>query len=173
MIALVILLVGILGLAKLQVYGMGSTQGARAQTIASELAVELANGLTLLVPGDARLSGSSSGPPDYSAPPTFGALVPLGIPSTGVHVYDDGSPIPQTRPDAQLERDPTDPTKPIYQRRWTVWDAVVTGDPNSTAKIIAVSVIWRERNLANPREIVTYYHSELRGGFMANLNAFR
>jgi type IV pilus assembly protein PilV len=172
MIALVILLVGLLGMARLQIYGMGATQGSRAQTVASELAVELANGLALLAPDDARLTGSSSGPPDYAAPATFGPLIPLGVPSSGVHVYDDGSPVPATRPDALLERDPTDPSQPVYRRRWTVWDQTVTGS-GAAAKLVAVSVIWRERSLPNPRELVVYVHSDVRGGFMANLNAFR
>lgn len=171
MIALTILLVGMVGMLKLQVYGMATTQGARAHTVASELAVELANAIALLPATDGRLSGSAKA--DGSAPTVFGALLPLGVPTTGVHVYDDANPIPQTRLDASLERDPIDPSKPVYRRRWTVWNAATTARTSSSAKIVAVSVIWRERTLPNPREVVAYVHSEIRGSFMADINAIR
>ncbi len=71
------------------------------------------------------------------------------------------------------QRDPIDPSKPVYRRRWTVWNAATTARTSSSAKIVAVSVIWRERTLPNPREVVAYVHSEIRGSFMADINAIR
>lgn len=172
MVALAILLVGLLAMARFQIYGMTTTQGARAYTVASELAVELANGLSALPYNDARLSGVDSATP--GVPPSgFGPLINATLPATGVHDYDDSNLIPQTHRDAELERDATDPTLPVYRRRWSVWNVATTTTNNVTAKLIAVSVIWRERGLPNPREIVVYVHSELRGSFMADLNAFR
>lgn len=170
MIALTVLLVGLLGMAQLQIYGVGTTQGARAQTTATQLALELAHGLALLPHDDGRLSGAAGSTPD-TPPATFGYLLPLGVPTTGVHEYDDDAPIHGTRLDANLERDPEDPTRPVFRRRWTVWDVGVTAT-GAAARIVAVSVIWRERTVARPREIVLYVHTELRGSFMANINAF-
>ncbi len=79
--------------------------------------------------------------------------------------------MPGARLDSTLERDPADPTVPIYQRRWTVWNAGVTAN-GTAAKVIAVSVIYRERTIPTLREVVLYVHSEIRGNFMANINAF-
>jgi prolipoprotein diacylglyceryltransferase len=79
--------------------------------------------------------------------------------------------VPGARLDSTLERDPQDSTLPVYRRRWTVWDAGVSSS-GAAAKIVAVSVVYRERTIATPREVVLYVHSEIRGNFMANINAF-
>jgi type II secretory pathway pseudopilin PulG len=174
MIALAILLVGLLGMMRLQFYGMSATQGARAQTVATQLATELAAGLERLSADDLRLTGSS-GATDSTPPATFGYILGAGgsVPTTGanLHTYQDSNPIPGVRLDATLERDPEDSTKPIYQRSWTVWDAGTTTG-GAASKVIAVSVIYRERTLSQRREIVVYAHSAVTGSFMANLNAF-
>jgi type IV pilus assembly protein PilV len=171
LIALTVLLIGMVGMAKLQIYGMSSTQGARAQTQATQLATELAGALALLPSNDPHLTGDpgASGNP----PALFGRLLALGVPTSGVnlHAWDDGNPVSGARLDATLERDPEDSTKAVFQRRWTVWDAGVTASATA-AKIIAVSVIWRERTIAVPKEIVVYVNSEVTGSFMANINAF-
>jgi hypothetical protein len=174
MIALAILLVGLLGMMRLQFYGMSATQGARAQTVATQLATELAGGLERLSPDDDRLRGAT-GATTTTPPALFGYILGASgsVPTTGanLHWYQDSSPIPGVRPDATLERDPEDSSKPIYVRRWTVWDAgSVTG--GAASKVIAVSVIYRERTLPQPREIVVYAHSAVTGSFMANLAAF-
>ncbi len=173
MIALTVLLVGVVGMAKLQIYGMSSTQGARAQTQAAQLATELASALALLPIDDpaGRLTGSQVVVPASGGAP-FGALIPLGIPTTNVHVWSDTNPVPGARLDSTLEQDPTNPGQPIFQRRWTVWDAGVAST-GTAAKVIAVSVIWRERTIARPKEIVVYVNSQLAGSFVANINAFR
>lgn len=171
MIALSILLVGLLGMAKLQIYGMGSTQGARAQTIATQLAGELASALSRLPVTDARLTGSA-GPDTVTPPSPFGRLLPLGIPATGVQVWSDSNPVPGARLDASLERNPEDQTQPLYARRWTVWNVASTSN-GIPAKLIAVSVIFRERTIATPREVVVLASSEVRGAFMANVIGLR
>jgi type IV pilus assembly protein PilV len=171
MIALSVLLIGIVGTAKLQIYGMTSTQGARAHTQATQLASELASAIAFLDAGDGRLAGVQG---TGSAPPaTFGRLLPLGVPTSGanLHVWDDANPVPGAHLDSSLERDPTDASKPVFQRRWTVWDAGVAAN-GVAAKIIAVSVIWRERTIATPKEIVVYVNSEVAGAFMADITAF-
>lgn len=172
MIALTILLIGLVGMARLQIFGMGATQGARAQTVATQLAAELASALTRLPADDARLSGTQSNAATPNTPPAnFGRLATIGTSVTGLHVFDDANPIPGARLDATLPRDPEDPTSPIYHRRWTVWDAGVAAN-GVAAKVVAVSVTFRERTIATPREVVVYVNSEVRGSFMANINAF-
>jgi len=170
MIALTVLLIGMVGMAQLQIYGMSSTQGARAQTQATQLASELAGALAILPSDDPHLTSASPGS-GSALPATFGRLLPLGIPTTGVTVWADASPVPGARLDTTIERDPTNPANPVFQRRWTVWDAGVAAN-GTAAKIIAVSVIWRERTIAKPKEIVMYVNSEVTGAFMANINAF-
>lgn len=173
MIALSILLVGLLGMAQLQIYGMSSTQGARAQTIATQLATELASALSrqpLQAASGAEnpLLTGIAGPDDDTPPTDFGRLLPLGIPTTNVHTWSDSTPVPGARLDASLERDPEDVSQPIYHRRWTVWNVATTSN-GIPAKLIAVSVIFRERTVAKPHEVVVLASSEVRGAFMANV----
>jgi type IV pilus assembly protein PilV len=166
MLALSILLIGLLGMARLQVWGMSSTQGARAQTQASQLASELGSALSRLDPANGLLSGATGATP----PPGFGRLLQVGV--TGLaHTFDDSSPVPGVRLNAALERDPTDSSNPLYVRRWTVWDVASTSS-GAASKIIAVSVIWRERTVAIPREVVLYVHAEAKGNYLTNINAF-
>lgn len=175
MISLAILLIGLLGMARLQIFGLGATQGARAQTIATQLASELGAALGRL-PVNPADTGSLKGAVGVTAdtpPALFGRLLPLGVPTSGInlHVWDDSAAVPGARLDATIERDPQDASRPLYQRRWTVWNAGVSAN-GTAAKVIAVSVIFRERAIATPREVVLYVHSEIRGSFMANINAF-
>lgn len=171
MISLSVLLIGLLGMAGLQIFGIGTTQGARAHTIATQLASELGAALTRLETADHHLDGAEGVSPN-TPPTTFARLLPLGVPTTAlVHVWSDATPIPGARLDSALERDPEDVTRAVYQRRWTVWDAGVTAN-GTVAKVVAVSVIYRERMIATPKEVVLYVHSEVRGNFMANVNAF-
>lgn len=172
MISLAILLVGLLGMARLQIWGMTATQGARATTVATQLASELGGALSRMPANDPRLNGTPSATATPDIPPAnFGAILSIGPSAPGVHAFDDADPIPGARLDAALERDPQDSTLRVYQRRWTVWDAGVSSS-GSAAKIIAVSVVYRERTIPTPREVVMYVHSEIRGNFMANINAF-
>lgn len=168
MIALAVLLIGLLGTAQLQMYGMGATQGARAQTIATELATELAGSLSQLPTNDARISGAA-GADAVTPPATFGRLLPLGVPTSGVHTWSDASAVPGARLDSTLERDPEHPTEPIYHRRWTVWDLASTPTGDVSSKLIAVSVIFRERTVAKPHEVVVLASAQIRGAFMSNL----
>jgi type IV pilus assembly protein PilV len=169
MISLVILLIGLVAMARLQIFGMSSTQGGRAQTIATQLATELAGALATVdstkAPGTTLLTASFAG----AAPPSgFGAL--LADPSSA-HAFSDASPVPGVRLDATLEQDPLAPGTPLYRRRWTVWDMTVTnpaGATVTTGKMIAVSVIWHERAIGIPREIVVYAAN----GNLSNVMAF-
>jgi hypothetical protein len=175
MIALTVLLVGLVGMARLQIFGVNATAGGRAQTVATQLAGELGDALAQLPAGDLQLSGAEGSDPN-TPPAGFGALVgvvplPTDTPPAGMHVWSDATPVPGARLDAALRLDVEIPTEPEYKRRWTVWNAGVAAN-GTAAKVIAVSVIWRERGLARRREVVRLVHSEVRGSFMSNINAF-
>ena len=177
MIALVVLLIGLLAMARLQIFGIGSTQGARAQTIATQLATELGYALSQLDANDpaGRLNGTAG--PDANTPPTvFGSLANAGLvpgitPSAPIIEWSDSNAVPGARLDATLERDPEFAGQPIYKRRWTVWNAGVAAN-GAAAKIIAVSVIFRDRSVGRRKEVLLYIHSEIKGSFMSNLTAF-
>jgi type IV pilus assembly protein PilV len=156
-------------MARLQYYGMHATQGARALTTAAQLAAELGTALERLPSGDGRVTGAP-GATATTPPSPFGSLLWAGASPTATHLHtwNDASSIPGARLDATIEQDPDAPGQPLYRRRWTVWDVGVTAT-GAAAKVIAVSVVYRERGLGMPREVVRLVHSEVRGNFMANL----
>lgn len=163
MIALTIMTIGLLGLMQLQVLGIYSNQGARANTTAAQLGRELLSGLEALDPADGRLGLTTS----------FGPLLQAnGTVASGKTDFSDSNPVPGVRLDATIERDPQDGTKAIYQRRWTVQDAGDTGTGVAVRRL-AVSVIWRERGLARPRELVLYGQRANVGMVLSNAAAYR
>jgi hypothetical protein len=164
MIALVVLLVGLLAMARLQIFGIGATQGARAQTIATQLATELGYALSQLdAQTDLRLTGavgtSANVPPAVFGSLASAGLTPGTVPSPPIIEWSDSNPVPGARLDATLERDPEYAGQPLYKRRWTVWNAGVAAN-GAAAKIIAVSVIFRDRSVARRKEVLIYIHSE-------------
>lgn len=161
MIALTILSVGLLGMLQLQILGITANGGARATTYAGQLATELASALERLEFEDPRLTGGGSGTSSLTAPEPMGRLLGQDLSGAHVHTWSD-SATPQmlgVRLDSSLPADPADPTKPLYQRRWTVWD-YETNTPTGAAasKIIAVSVIYKERGNPVERELVVLTH---------------
>ena len=160
MIAIAILTVGILGLMQLQILGIYSNQGARANTTAAQLGRELLGALEALPTNDPLLNATTD----------FGPLLQAsGSASTGGRATD-ASPVPGTRTDASLERDPEDGTVAIYQRRWTVQEVPGTG---ASVRRLAVSVIWRERGLSRRRELVLYGSRSNPGLVLSNAAAYR
>lgn len=169
LVSFAILLVGILGLLQLQILGLTSNQGARAHTTASQLAKELATGLAALPLGDPRVA-PIGGVGLAAAPPPFGKLLSSdGTVLTGARVWSDADAtlLNGVRLDANLPADTVDPSKPLYQRRWTVWGLA------SSARVIAVSVVYRERTLRRPREVVFYVQTGDGSGMMANVAGYR
>lgn len=163
MIAIAILTVGILGLMQLQILGIYSNQGARANTTAAQLGRELLSGLEALPTGSPLLAATTD----------FGPLLQAsGSASSGATVYSDSTPVPGVRTDASLERDPQDGTAPIYRRRWTVDDIGPAGAEASVRRL-AVSVIWRERGLSRPRELVLYGSRSNPGLVLSHAAAYR
>lgn len=139
MVSMSILLVGMLGMMHLQVHGLTSNQGARAQMQATQLAREVAVALERLPFHDARLDPTAD----------FGGLID-GTSVLPGHLSASG--LPGVRPDAELEQGAAGP---VYQRRYTVRvEGSVGGQAGS--KLVAVSVIYRERTNPTPREVVLY-----------------
>ncbi len=172
MISMAVLAVGLLGMLQLQILGMTANQGARAHTTALQLGRELVQGLEQLPIDDPLLSGVSTAAPT-TLPSPFGALLDgSGTIPSGVHTWNDASPVAGVRLDSTLERDTNDGTVPIYRRRWTVWDYVsATGGPS--VKVIAVSVVFRERKIMTQREVVLFTQRANTGLVLSNVAAFR
>lgn len=154
MIALAVLLVGMLGLMRLQILGLSWNQSARTQSRAMELALELRAGLEQLPYSDPRLAVTGGW---GTTPPTpFGALLGAGgSVASGATVWSDASPIPGVTLDSVLGSDPNSPL-PLFQRRWTVWGYTGMTSMNAGALIIAISVIYVDRGSLQPREVVVY-----------------
>lgn len=176
-VALAILLIGLLGMLKLQLMGMGANHAARAQTQASQVARELVAGLERLPMDSALLDATGSG---ATAPANFGPLQfgPAARVSAA-HTYDDASPIPGTRTNARLAAQ----GDVQYDRRWTVWDyqpaGVLTGGvaAGAAAKIVAVSVryTFHQGGPGGPGsgEVVQYLTRGHPGMFLSNVAAYK
>lgn len=158
-IALSILLVGILGTFQLQIFGVTADEGARANTEAAQIGHELLVALEQLGPEDPRIGDNFTG--GANPPPGFGRLLlPDDTLSTlGYHEYDDALGLRGVTTDAELlarnATDPVDASLPRFQRRWTVWSPegpILSGG----SRLIAVSVVYRERGIQRPRELVFY-----------------
>ncbi len=169
MVALIVLLVGLLGLLRLQVFGAQLNQASRAHTVALELAQELGGGLQRLSWNDPLVT-PPSGAVGSSPPSVFGSL--LSASSGSFQTWNDGNPVPGVRPDSAITERDADGT-PTYKRRWTVWGySDATGRPYG-GKLIAVSVIFHERATAVPFEVVYYVSQGNAGVAMANAAAYQ
>jgi len=159
-IALSILLVGLLGMFRLQIFGVTSDDGARAHTQAVQVGTELLSALQRLPVDDPRLDDHFTG--ETIPPAGFGhVLLPGGLTSTPFATWSDATPLPGVRLDADMiadsMSDPVDGSLPRFMRRWTVWmPATVPGTGTDGSKLIAVSITWRERGIDGLREVVLY-----------------
>ena len=155
MVSLGILAVGMLGLMHLQILGLSWNQSARADSRATELALELRAGLEQLAYGDGHLAVTGTWGATHPTP--FGALlVSGGSVATGATAWSDASAIPGVTLDSAIERDPTDTSKARYLRRWTVWGYTEMSSMNAGALVIAISVIYQDKGSRQPREVVVY-----------------
>ncbi len=174
-ISLALLLVGIVGMMHLQIVGVTADAGARAQTRAFQLARELVTGIEKLDPADPLVASHHSG---ASPPPAFGRLLlPDGtVATSGYTPWDDAKPIAGVTTDAALlareGADPGDATRPLFQRRWSVWQAE-TAAATGGVNLVAVSVTYREKALPGIREVVLLTHVSNQGLSGAFVSAYR
>jgi Tfp pilus assembly protein PilV len=154
MVSLGILMVGMLGLMQLQILGLSWNQSARADSRATELALELRAGLEQLPYGDPRLA--VTGTWGATAPTPFGALLDAGSSVSSATAWSEANPIPGVTLDSAIERDPRDPSQPRYVRKWTVWGYTTMTSMNAGALIIAISVIYLDKGSLQQREAVVY-----------------
>ncbi len=156
MISMTILLVGMLGIMHLQIWGLNSNQGARAQMIATELAREVAAGMEQLPFDDARLAPTAS----------WGGLLQAdgSVPAGGFTAF---TPLPGVRGEETIERDDAGL---VYERRWTVRVTDRAGGQEGV-KIVAISVVFHERGIRRPREVVLYVPKVRVGLLTANLGS--
>lgn len=183
MISLSILLVGIVGLMQLQVIGITSDQGARANGRAQDLARELASALLRLDPvTDAVLA-----PNFTSATPPAGFGKPFdasgNLDTTNWRPWQDAyltgttASLPSLKvvgvqPDTALETDPDDASQPLYKRRWSIWQ-LQTSNALSGVRLVAVSVVYRERAIPRPRVVTLYIQIPNTGASTVNATGFR
>lgn len=163
MIALSVLLVGLLGMLRLQIIGIGSNNGGRMQTVGTEIAQELVSGIERVPFRDDDLI-PVTGAVGPTAPTPFGRLVTGATIATGANEWSDsGMKIPGVRLDSELP--------PGFKRRWTVWGYSPSLNALPAVKIVAVSVTWSEPALPMPREVVLYTQLYDPSAFVANLPA--
>jgi type IV pilus assembly protein PilV len=163
MIAMSLLLIGLLGLARLQVLGLTANEMARSYTRAEELARQLASGLEQLPFADARLN--AAGTAGATPPVPFGSLQGVTT-TTGVHTLAEGVP-------PGVAADPC-PGFNMYKcsRRWTVWDYTSNNGTVAT-KLIAVSVVYRERWIELDHETTVYLQKANPAAVFSNAAAYR
>jgi hypothetical protein len=171
LIALSVLLIGLLGMAQLQIWGVSSNQGARANAQALEIARELAAALERIPYDDALLAPTVGSPP----PSTFGKVIQLDgslDPSSFTSWDDSMAPtLVNVRPDTVFERDAIDSSLPAFQRRWAVW--APTGLTANYIRVIAVSVLYREKTFQQAREVTLLTQVSNVGATLSNAAAFR
>lgn len=161
-IALAILLIGLVGMLRLQMASANSDEGGRSHTQALQFGQELLARLQQLDPADGRLTAQYTG---TTVPSAFGHLVDSGgvVTSNPFTPWSDDMVTTATTlrgvtTDASLlARGVTDPIdgKVRFQRRWTVYLPTTPLGVNGS-KLIAVSVAWRERGYTALREVVLY-----------------
>ncbi len=143
MISMAILLVGLLGMMHLQIWGMTSNQGARAQMQATQLAREMVTAVGRIPFDDPRLAKT-----DLQVGSVLGSG---GAIQTGVWTFTS---LPGCRPDSLIEQDSSGL---VYRRFMTVRPVTdSTGKESTGAKLIGVSVVYRERGSPLPREVLMY-----------------
>jgi len=165
MIALAVLTVGLLGMMHLQIIGIVSNDTGRKHTVATELADELVSGLERLPFGHPLLSPSGSTGP--TAPTPFGRLVAGNtLTATGFRAWSDTDPVPGVRTTTEIGPDHSQ-----YDRRWTVWGYAPSAGASPIVKLVAVSVVYKERGMNIPGEVVLYTQLNEPSSLSANITA--
>lgn len=175
-ISLSILLIGMLGMMQLQIFGITSDSGARAQTQALQLGRELAAALEKLEPDSALVAPHFA---TVDPPADFGHLVTASgtLVDDGYLAWSDtATPLAGVTTDAALlasaGADSQDASRPRFQRRWSVWQSQSAATA-AGVKLVAVSVTYRERTLPGLREVVLLTQVSNKGLVSAFASAYR
>ena len=162
MVALVVLLIGLLGMLRLHVVGLRANAGGRMHTQAVEIARELVGGIERLPFTDSRLADSGTGP---THPSTFGWVVQSDgtVASSGVAAWSDGQAIPGVRLSTELPAG--------YTRRWTVWGYRPGTTVVTATRVVAVSVAWKDPAIGRPQEVVLFTQVPNPAALMSGLAA--
>ncbi len=166
MIALAVLTIGLLGMMHLQIIGIVSNDTGRKHTVATALASELVSGIERLPFGDPLLLPSGTTGP--TAPTPFGRLVTGStVTVTGTHQWNDTTQaVPGVRNTTEIGPDHSQ-----YDRRWTVWGYAPSAGAIPIVKLVAVSVVYKERGMNIPREVVLYTQLNEPSSLTANITA--
>lgn len=167
MIALTVLAVGLLALWRVQVFALYSDQGARANVRAQELARELAAALLRLDPSDARLSPNYTG----ALPASFGQVLDASTASNW-RTLGTSDTLAGATPTTAIEPDPLAPGQPLFQREWSVWQ-MDSANTASAIRLVAVSVVYHERELLRPRAVTLWIQVANPGAAAVNAAAYR
>lgn len=171
LIALAVLLVGLIGMAQLQIWGVSSNQGARSFTQALEIGRELTSALERLQYDDPLLTATVGDPP----PANFGKVIqPSGaLDPSGFVAWNDGltASLPNVRLDTSFDKDTVDSALPSFQRRWAVW--VPSGEAAAYTRMVAVSVVYREKSFQQAREVTFLTQISNVGASVSNAAAYR
>jgi hypothetical protein len=171
MIALSILLIGLLGMAQLQIWGLSSNQAARSHSQALEIARELAAALERLPYNDPLLAPTVGSPP----PASFGQVIQLdgSLDPAAFASWNDGlaPTLVNVRPDTVFDHDSVDASLPAFQRRWAVW--APDGAAAQYNKMVAVSVVFREKTFQQAREVTLLTQVTSPGAALTNAAAYR
>lgn len=162
-IALAVLMVGMLGFLRFQIVALYADKGARSAVQAQEVARELTAGLLRLDPLDARLDPTLTG----EMPGDFGR-----VGSDGWRAWSDASAISGVTLDSELPPDPVDPSLPLFQRRWSVWQ-LENANVASAVRLVAVSVDYHEPGFTTTRTVTQYAQVANPGAAAVNASAYR
>jgi prepilin-type N-terminal cleavage/methylation domain-containing protein len=166
MVALTLLAIGIISLMRLQVFALYSDHDARANVRAQELAREMLSGFLRIDPSDAMLAANYTG----TVPTTFAD--PLDASTATYWTTYTTQSLPGVTSTAEIDLDPLDATKPLYVRKWSVWQ-LANANTASGVKLVAVSVVYHGGGTARPRAVTLYGQVSNPGAAAVNAAAYR
>ncbi len=156
MIALTLLSVGLVGMMRLQILGITANGGARSTTFAGSSrrsSPPRSSASSRRWPAHRRLGDDPADPLRATARPGPRRDARAHL-ERRRHGWDAGRPAGLRAPEGSRRRHAA-----AFARRWSVWDwDTNTASGKAVSKVIAVSVIYKERGNPIPRELVILTH---------------
>ena len=178
MVASVVMLIGLLGLAGLQVVAMRANNLGKRMAQASLLAQDLVQNIQLWQYTDSRLVPQGSASPAHTGPVAAIAITAFSdvLNTATLTTTVDGSPVTFDFTDgaagaAQVNQlaasyagvlSPVDTTLPageqtIFQRYWNVFPVDLNGSGQAQGKLIQILVRWKEPNFGYRQVSASFY----------------